>query len=156
MKKKEKIAAGTGPRAGASKSVDYGNTRELDYLLHSIVQGFSIPAFVIGNNHKIIYWNRALEKLSGIPASEVVGTNQQWRAFYASERPCMADLLMEGEFDRIPKWYAGKYSKSDLLENAYEATDFFPDLGENGRWLRFTRCANPRFSRPGGWGGRDA
>ena len=138
MKKKEKIAAGTGPRTGASKSVDYGNTRELDYLLHSIVQGFSIPAFVIGKDHKIIYWNRALEKLSGIPASEVVGTNQHWRAFYASERPCMADLLMEGEFDRIPKWYAGKYSKSELLENSYEATDFFPDLGENGRWLRFT------------------
>lgn len=138
MKKTGKIAAGSGSRTGKSNSVDYGSTRELDYLLHSIVQGFSIPAFVIGKDHKIIYWNRALEKLSGIPASEVVGTNQHWRAFYASERPCMADLLMEGDFDRIPKWYGGKYSKSELLENAYEATDFFPDLGEKGRWLRFT------------------
>lgn len=138
MKKTEKFAAANGSRKSGGNSVDYESPRELDYLLHSIVQGFSIPAFVIGKDHKIIYWNRALERLSGISSSEVVGTNQQWRAFYAHERPCMADLLMDGEWERIPKWYAGKYSKSDLLENAYEATDFFPDLGEKGRWLRFT------------------
>ena len=50
----------------------------------------------------------------------------------------MADLLVDGAVERVPKWYAGKYRKSDLLEEAYEATDFFPDLGEDGRWLRFT------------------
>jgi PAS domain-containing protein len=111
---------------------------ESAHLLHSIVQGFSIPAFVIGANHKILYWNRALEKLTNIPMGEVVGTSQQWRAFYASERPCMADLLIDGAENRIPKWYAGKYRKSDLLEEAYEATDFFADLGEKGRWLHFT------------------
>jgi len=49
----------------------------------------------------------------------------------------MADLLVDGAENRIPKWYAGKYRKSELLEEAYEATDFFPDLGEKGRWLRF-------------------
>ena len=42
----------------------------------------------------------------------------------------MADLLVDGVENRIPKWYAGKYRKSDLLDEAYEATDFFPDLGE--------------------------
>jgi len=110
-------------------------------LLHSIVQGFSIPAFVIGKDHRVIYWNGALEKLSNIPAREVVGTRQQWRAFYAEERPCMADLLVDGAMEKVPQWYAGKYRKSELLEDAYEATDFFPDLGEDGRWLRFTAVA---------------
>jgi PAS domain S-box-containing protein len=110
-------------------------------LLHSIVSGFSIPAFVIGKDHRVIYWNRALEKLSNIPAREVVGTRQQWRAFYAEERPCMADLLVDGAMEKVPQWYAGKYQKSDLLEDAYEATDFFPDLGDDGRWLRFTAVA---------------
>lgn len=137
MKKTEKTAA-TAKKAAGSNSADYENNREADYLLHSIVQGFSIPAFVIGKDHKIVYWNRALEKLSKIRSVDVIGTNQQWRAFYATERPCMADLLMDGQWDKIPKWYTGKYKKSDLLENAYEATDFFPDLGEKGRWLRFT------------------
>ena len=53
----------------------------------------------------------------------------------------MADLLIDGIEDRIPKWYAGKYRKSDLLEEAYEATDFFPALGDKGVWLRFTAAA---------------
>lgn len=137
MKKTDKTAE-TKKQAAGNNSVGYESARETDYLLHSIVQGFSIPAFVIGKDHKIVYWNRALEKLSNIPAVDVIGTNQHWRAFYATERPCMADLLMESQWDKIPKWYTGKYKKSDLLENAYEATDFFPDLGEKGRWLRFT------------------
>ncbi len=50
----------------------------------------------------------------------------------------MADLLVDSAADKVPKWYSGKYSKSDLFEGAYEATDFFPDLGKKGRWLRFT------------------
>lgn len=133
----KKDAGGSGKATKAGGGLP-SEPRESAYLLHSIVQGFSIPAFVIGKDHRILYWNRALEQLSKIPMSEVVGTNQQWRAFYAEPRPCMADLLVDGVADRIPKWYEGKYHKSDLLEEAFEATDFFPDLGKGGRWLRFT------------------
>ncbi|NPU85623.1 MAG: PAS domain-containing protein [Syntrophaceae bacterium] len=109
--------------------------------LHSVIQGFSIPAFVIGKDHKVLYWNRALARLSKIPASEVIGTNQHWRAFYDKERPCMADLLVDSALAKVPKWYSGKYRKSDLIEESYEATDFFPVLGKKGRWLRFTAAA---------------
>ncbi len=104
----------------------------------SIIGGSPIPTFVIGRDHRILYWNRALEELSRIPAGEVVGTNQQWRAFYARERPCLADLLVDGALKAIPTWYTGKYIPSKLIDEAYEATDFFPELGEEGRWLRFT------------------
>lgn len=123
------------------KKMSHESPRESEHLLQSIIQGFSIPAFVIGKDHKVLYWNKALEQLSKIPMSEVVGTSSQWRAFYAEPRPCMADLLIDGASERIPKWYEGKYTKSDLLEEAYEATDFFPNLGENGKWLRFTAAA---------------
>ena len=133
----KKDAGGSGKATKAGGGLP-SEPRESAYLLHSIVQGFSIPAFVIGKDHRILYWNRALEQLSKIPMSEVVGTNQQWRAFYAEPRPCMADLLVDGVADRIPKWYEGKYHKSDLLEEAFEATDFFPALGDKGVWLRFT------------------
>ena len=139
----------------ASKAIDPGkdvkdqkknkqlsaSPNESEHLLQSIIHGFSIPAFVIGKDHKIIHWNHALEQLSKIPMDKIVGTNEQWRAFYAEERPCMADLIVDGIAGRIPKWYEGKYSKSDLLDEAYEATDFFPDLGERGKWLRFTGAA---------------
>jgi len=50
----------------------------------------------------------------------------------------MADLLVDEDFDKITEWYGGKYKKSDLLDEAYEALDFFPALGNGGKWLRFT------------------
>ncbi|HPL63202.1 MAG TPA: PAS domain S-box protein [Syntrophales bacterium] len=115
--------------------------KESERRLLSIIQGSPIPAFVIGKDHRVMYWNRALEELSNIRAGEVVGTSEHWRAFYDSARPCMADLIADGITDRVPEWYAGKFRKSDLLNEAYEATDFFPALGERGKWLRFTAAA---------------
>jgi len=106
--------------------------------LQSIIGSSPIPAFIIGKDHLIIYWNKALEELSGIKAKEVVGTGQQWRAFYKTARPCMADLLVDKFKKDIPQWYAGKFIRSKLIAGAYEATDFFPELSKRGRWLRFT------------------
>ncbi|MFH1078960.1 MAG: PAS domain S-box protein [Pseudomonadota bacterium] len=106
--------------------------------LHRVIGSSPIPAFVIGRDHRVIYWNRALEELSGIRAGEVTGTRQHWRAFYSAERPCMADLLVDESPETIDRWYAGKFIKSALIDEAYEATDFFPDLGKLGKWLRFT------------------
>ena len=112
--------------------------RESEQRLHRVIEGSPIPTFVIGKDHKVIYWNRALDELSGIKAEEIIGTREQWRAFYNEERPCMADLLVDQALDAIPQWYLDKYTKSLLMDEAYEATDFFPELGESGRWLRFT------------------
>jgi len=50
----------------------------------------------------------------------------------------MADLLVDKYQKNISRWYAGKFIKSKLIKGAYEATDFFPELGKRGRWLRFT------------------
>jgi len=111
--------------------------KESEQRLHSILQGSTIPAFVIGNDHRVLFWNKALEELSRIPAREVLGTKQHWRAFYSEERPCMADLLVDGDVKEVPRWYQGKYSKSKLLKDAFEAVDFFPSLAE-GKWVRFT------------------
>jgi PAS domain S-box-containing protein len=112
--------------------------KDSEQRLHNVIQGSPIPAFVIGQDHKVVYWNRALEELSGISAEEIIGTKEQWRAFYHEERPCLADLLVDQELEVIPHWYPDKYIKSNLIKEAYEASDFFPELGESGKWLRFT------------------
>jgi PAS domain S-box-containing protein len=112
--------------------------RGTEAWLQAIIRGSPIPQFVIDRRHRIVYWNEALEKYSGIRAEEVIGTNQHWRAFYPHERPCMADLLVDGAVDMIPEWYGGKYSKSRLIEGAYDTTDFFPKMGKGGTWLYFT------------------
>jgi len=43
--------------------------RDSEQKLHRFIQGFSIPAFVIARDHKVLYWNRALEELSGLKAA---------------------------------------------------------------------------------------
>ncbi|MDD4253783.1 MAG: PAS domain S-box protein [Methanofollis sp.] len=108
--------------------------------LHAIARGSPIPQFVIDRNHRVVYWNGALEAYSGIKTGDIVGTNEHWRAFYPRERPCLADLLIDGEGEEsmIARWYKGKYAPSGLVRGAYEATDFFPTLGEDGTWLYFT------------------
>jgi PAS domain S-box-containing protein len=115
--------------------------RESEDRLHSIVQGSPISTFVINKEHRVVYWNKALEELSRIKAAEVIGTPGHCKAFYNDERPCLADLLVDEDFDSIHRLYAGRYEKSNLLKEAYESLDFFPDLGNGGRWLRFTAAA---------------
>ena len=112
--------------------------RERDVQLNALLQGSPIPQFMIDKNHIVVFWNRALESYSGIPAKEVIGTDQHWRAFYPEKRPCMADLLADNAIDEINQWYGKKSSKSKLVEDAFEATDFFPKMGKEGKWLFFT------------------
>jgi len=122
----------------ASLEQAQGALMESEQLLYSILEGSPIPTFVIGKDHRIIYWNKALQELTGIPAKEVIGTSQQWRAFYSEERPSLADVLVDQTIQDIPRWYSEKCRKSKLIEEAYEATDFFAELGNRGKWLRFT------------------
>lgn len=113
--------------------------QESEDKLSQIVHANSIATFVIDSKHMITHWNRACENLSGISAESVLGTKKQWRAFYSSPKPVMADIMV----DKVPeaeltKYYGDRGKKSSVIEGAYEAEDFFPDLGEGGKWLFFT------------------
>jgi PAS domain S-box-containing protein len=113
--------------------------RDSERQLQSIIQGYPIPAMVGGKDHRVVYWNRAWEELSQVPSVDMVDTRQHWKVFYDNERPCLADLLVdEVSYEEILQWYDGKCSKSGLLEEAYEATVFFPRLGREGKWLHLT------------------
>jgi len=115
--------------------------RKDEQKLLSIIHGSPIPAFVISKEHKVMYWNRALQTLSNIRPSNILGTDQHWRAFYASARPCLADLILDGETTKIAELYPDRWSRSKLLEDAYEVTQFYPDMGEKGKWFRITSAA---------------
>lgn len=115
--------------------------RRDEQKLLSIIHGSPIPNFVISREHKVMYWNRALQALSNIKPSEILGTNQHWRAFYKNERPCLADLIIDDRTGELEKFYSNRWSKSKLLEGAYEVTQFFPDMGDRGKWFRITAAA---------------
>lgn len=112
--------------------------RDSEQKMKSILYGSPIPQFVIDKNHRVTHWNRALKMLTGLDAEEVTGTNQHWKAFYGAQRPCIADLMVDEAIGEIPDWYGGKFSKSNIVNGAYRATDFFPAMGKGGKWLYFT------------------
>jgi PAS domain S-box-containing protein len=113
-------------------------SRKDEKLLSQIVQGSPIPTFVIDNDHVITLCNKAFENLTGKSADQMLGTRKQWVTFYDSERPVMADLIVDNaspqEFERF---YGAKCKRSTVTEGGYEAEDFFPALGEEGRWILF-------------------
>ena len=106
--------------------------------LDTLLNGSPTPQFVIDANHRVIFWNRALEIASGIKASEVYGTTDPWRASYAAKCPTLADLLVDGMIEQLPEMYKGKISRSQIIDGSYETLDFFPHIGKNGTWLHFT------------------
>jgi two-component system sensor kinase len=105
--------------------------------LESIINGSPIPTFVIDTNHEVVYWNLALENFTGIKKKDILGTNNHWHVFYPEQRPCMADLLLEGNWKGIFKWYSTKHMPTELVDNVYSATGFFPNI-KDGRWLYMT------------------
>jgi len=107
--------------------------------LYQIIEGSTIPTFVINQNHILTHWNRALEKLTGISAGQQIGSDRQWAPFYDSPRPTMADVILyQTEEDEIRQLYGNTWRKSALIESAYEAEGFFPHLGNGGKWCWFT------------------
>lgn len=113
--------------------------RQIQERLAQIIESIPIPTFVIDNNHIVTHYNPAMENLTGIAADEMVGTRNPWKALYAVARPTMADFIVDGApEEEITRYYRGKFSKSMVKEGAYEAEDFFSDIGDEGRWLFFT------------------
>jgi PAS domain S-box-containing protein len=111
-------------------------------LLDNIIYKAPIPIFVVDRHHRISHFNQALEELSGHSAQDMIGTDWQWKAFYARKRPVMADLIIDGApDDRILDLYGPKYKKALANKQLFAATDFFPDLPPAGKWLFFTAAA---------------
>jgi len=118
---------------------DITEQKRAEEMLTKIIDGSPVPTFAINKQHKVTHWNTAIESLSGVKKEEVVNTDQQWMIFYSEKRPVMADLIVDGaSLDEIEVYYRDTSKKSQLIDGAYEAEDFFPALGEDGKWLYFT------------------
>ncbi|MBT9520541.1 MAG: diguanylate cyclase [Dechloromonas sp.] len=113
--------------------------RDSEAYLAQIVDGSSVAMLVIDAGHRVTHWNRACEAMTGTLARDVIGTRGQWKAFYPSERPIMADLVLDDASEiAVDRLYHGRFRPSALILGGYEAEDFFPHFGSSGRWLFFT------------------
>jgi diguanylate cyclase (GGDEF)-like protein len=70
-----------------------------------LMEHLVVPTFVIDEYRRVIIWNRACERLTGVPATEILGTRDQWRGFYEAPRYCLADILVLGRAEELANLY---------------------------------------------------
>jgi CheY-like chemotaxis protein len=93
--------------------------------LERIIEKTPVPLFFINNNHEVVFWNKAMEELSGTPIKEIVGTDNHWQPFYNEKRPCMADLLVDNRIHMMSKLYSNKLNRT---EDSCSSEEFCPKL----------------------------
>lgn len=87
-------------------SSDYIHWKSTQNFAVRLMQHLVTPTFVLGPDHRVIIWNRACERLTGVPAAEILGTSEHWRGFYDHPRLCLADILMLDRTDSLYQLYA--------------------------------------------------
>ncbi len=101
----------------------------------NVVANSAVPTFVVNPRHHVVLWNKACEELTGISAAELVGTDQQWRAFYAEKRPTLADIIINGDIDQAAGMYAA-VSRPALIQNGLRA-EGYRNLNGHDRYIIF-------------------
>ncbi|MCX7981928.1 MAG: PAS domain S-box protein [Syntrophales bacterium] len=117
-------------------------------IVEDIIDYSPIPQFAIDKHHRIIFWNKACEELTGYPASEMVGTDKHYLPFYGVKRPLICDLIVDNDIKGLEKYYGSKrVRRTDRGRGGYEARDFFLDLNGRSRHLYF--LAAPIYDEKG-------
>ena len=78
-----------------------------------LMQHLVVPTFVLDPRRRVVIWNRACERLTGVAASEVLGTTRHWRAFYERRRYCLADVLALGRQAELAELYPEHMAPDD-------------------------------------------
>jgi hypothetical protein len=125
-----------------------------DKLMNSIKQNnpseifnqSAVAIFIITHDHELIFWNKACEILTGTASLEVLNTKNYWRPFYREQRPCLADIVIDGAYSRLPEYYV-KFGKSKLSPEGINAEGWYENLGGEKRYMMFD--AVPVFNPSG-------
>ena len=109
---------------GPSRSFDVAQAYAVRLMQHLVV-----PTFVLNPARRVVIWNRACERLTGVAAAEVIGTNKHWRAFYEKRRYCLADVVALGCPDKLSRLYPLHSIPSDGVGFSAENWCVMPKLG---------------------------
>ncbi len=106
-------------------------------LTTNLFQQCAVAVVAINLEHKVIVWNKATEELTGYGAAEMLGTSNQWKAFFGYERPTLGDLLVDEAYDKVPLYYKNYVQGSNLAANAVHAEGWFDNMNGRRRYLKF-------------------
>jgi diguanylate cyclase (GGDEF)-like protein/PAS domain S-box-containing protein len=112
---------------------------------HQLMETLAIPIFVLDTTSRVMLWNRACERLTGVPAHDIIGTREHWRSFFEDRRPTLADLLIEergAEAGRIQP-------RHGLADDAHLSAECWCDMPRLGRRRYLATDASPIYDDRG-------
>ncbi len=108
--------------------------RDAHRRLDEIIEFLPDATFVIDADRKVIAWNKAIEKMTGVPKTEMIGMGNYEYAlpFYGERRPILIDLafLPDAEFEK------GKYDIAERTADTIYGEVYVPKTyGGKGAYL---------------------
>jgi len=125
--------------------IDISKMKEKERLVEELFEKIPVATLYIDKDHKVVYWNRTAEDLTGVKSVDVIGTNRHWYAFYDEERPILADLVLDNPED-AEKYYS-IIKRSDITKGAY-VVETWVNL-RNGRKIYARATAAPVYDADG-------
>lgn len=113
------------------KNVAIPDPQTRDFAV-SLMEHLAVATFVLDLDGKVIIWNRACQRLTGVAASEVLGTSDHWKAFYDHRRETLADLILLHRTGETDSLYAINYG-SGTIRNGLSAENWCEMPGIEGR-----------------------
>ncbi|MBP7603600.1 MAG: cache domain-containing protein [Spirochaetes bacterium] len=112
--------------------------------LKNIIDFLPDATFAIDNEGRVITWNRAIERMTGLPASEMIGKGDLEYAipFYGEKRPLLVDYIINWTDDFLDTY---QYLKRD--ENRLIAEAESPVILGGGHY--FLATASPLYDADG-------
>jgi PAS domain S-box-containing protein len=118
--------------------------RASERRLSDIINFLPDPTFALDRDGRVIAWNLAMERLSGVAAPDILGKGNHECAipFYGKRRPVLADLLLHPD-EKI----AGEYAQIEKQGERVMAEVFFPTFRAGGMHARLV--ASPLYDAQG-------
>jgi PAS domain S-box-containing protein len=109
--------------------------KESERFLGDVINFLPDATFVIDSGGKVIAWNRAIEDMTGVPATEMIGKGNYEHAipFYGERRPILIDLALKPD-----KRYEGTYVSTERGETVLIGEAYMPALKGGDVYLHGT------------------
>ncbi len=103
--------------------------------LAQIINFLPDPTWVVDNDGRVVTWNLAMEKLTGVKTEDIVGKGNFEYAlpFYGERRPILIDLVRNWNPEYEKKYLSIKKDGNKLVAESYHA-----NLGDDGMYLLLT------------------
>jgi PAS domain S-box-containing protein len=106
--------------------------RESNEYIDTILSGSPIPTFIVDRSHRVIQWNPACQRITGIQSEDILG-KRVCEEFMVDGDGSMADMILEDPASMEEKYSDAIVSKTE--SGRYEMDIYFPGLKGGTRAL---------------------